>query len=220
MTHSSASAPDLKPPRGAPASKRPGQTPPQHNRADKRRCSDDGRAEEEPPAADDEAQDSNSAWAQRMQQEQAHWSTLLPSMQAGYFHALPIAVQARRKAQQQHLALLQLTLDAYSQQHTCSCQEEQELQFSAVDSRRVKYIGMACVGELSLTTWRCDCCATSFQPDPLAIGCFPSSPVQPDTLFDMQMMQAYQVYGLRGGLSATGVAAVATGVMPIALASN
>ncbi|PNW87669.1 hypothetical protein CHLRE_02g142586v5 [Chlamydomonas reinhardtii] len=73
---------------------------------------------------------------------------------------------------------------------------------SCTTYNNVRYIGLQCSGVVSVPTVTCSCGA-AFTPDAIAAGCFPSTPTEYDTLYDLEVHNAYAWLGLRAGLSAS-----------------
>ena len=73
------------------------------------------------------------------------------------------------------------------------------LQEYQLHCRQVEYVGMRGRSMMKFPAWKCSHCQHLQQASPEAAGCFPSTPVQPNRLYSMEVLHLY------GGLKPKGM---------------
>jgi hypothetical protein len=158
--------------------------------------------EEEEASSSGRGHANPTAWAERLNRLGAAFQG---SREATVLEAIKYAPQIAAQKQKRAALLLQLMqqdIDAAYGAHkccshgTCGCDE--------MKRSTVKYMHLLYTAQLTIPTWRCHCCEQQFAPSAVSMGCFPSTPVDPDAWFDRDLLEAYTTLGEEEGVSGTG----------------
>lgn len=196
---------------------RPGQLPPIHSRAGPREnTAGSNDLESNLPWDDgDEAdyyhQDVGSSqvcrgdWSQRMQQLDQSWDAKIPCFKKAYIDCFPMSRALYETLGRRRLQMLQDNINEGWMLHPC-CSHESTISdecLTLLEKRPTKYVGHSYVGSLEIPRWHCSSCKQDVDSDPLAWGCFPSTPTAPAIWYDQQVMLQYKTL-IQHGCSATG----------------
>lgn len=167
---------------------RPGQTVPRRSCVSKSNLSEPHQSTYRP-------------WAERKEREHKHWQEIRPAS----VESLTIHAEQR----QQDLGNLQGFLVSRVSQHftkvldlhSCSCQTPTFTQAS-VSTVRYQYFSFAT--NIAVPTYKCSGCDSLIPADPIACGCFQTSPKDPSCWIDLAVLQLFVPLSLSSGLAATG----------------
>lgn len=155
-------------------------------------------------------------WQERKEKQHMAWKGAINGMHNAYVDAVPVVTLFHHEEQVAILGMIQERVDNVWKYHVpcCHSADEGSLDFDkssvvCVGTRKVKYMGISCSGELSIPTWACSTCNETFTVSPHIVGCFPSTPTDPHLWYDIRLLQMYKDLGIMQGLSATGVCSVA-----------
>ena len=168
----------------------------------------EGDAEADGPLDDGEpAEPRPGEWAERQARKNAAWRNNLPGLQSSYVQNFPLAIRLKQESQRIIHELLQAEVYGFWKLHTC-CLVEGEFDETPLrtlpEEREIIYISLTGCSTIKLPSCHCDRCNVQISPDPLAYGCFPSSPTAPVYWYDLQVYQMYKG-AAASGLSATGI---------------
>ena len=163
----------------------------------------------EPYDSDGEAVGPSSSfvdWGERQKRRNEALRKQLGDLKECYLLNLPLATRFFELDQQHQINQHQSRLDSAWQLHQCSvfqgCPALER--FELVRHSDIEYMGLSCMGKLSVPEWQCSCCQQTVSPHPSVLGCFPSGPIACNLWYDLRFMQLYEQLGLSEGLSATG----------------
>jgi hypothetical protein len=159
------------------------------------------------PGKEQRGSKSSLPWGPRMERLHTSWETALPTLKGTYIQTTPLLASRLQQRHQQLEQVLQCISEAW-RFHKCSSPQwdpaSEVSQVQLVGERNVTYFSWHCRHHITMPEWKCSCCQAEFEPSPLHAGCWPCTPSEPQTLFDMDLMRQYQTLGLREGLSCTG----------------
>ena len=69
--------------------------------------------------------------------------------------------------------------------------------------RSIRYHNLTAHGTVTIPTWSCLHCHMEVKPSAIQCGCFVSTPTDPEAWFDVEVLEAYFILGLGGGLIVT-----------------
>lgn len=100
---------------------------------------------------------------------------------------------------QQQQRRTEAACECFQQKHACGSGQQFHM-----ERRPMPLVGLTFRGILQLPTIVCSACSASFEPSPIQVGCWSSSPVDGRRWYDLEVLEAFRDLTLRDGLSGTG----------------
>jgi len=132
-------------------------------------------------------------WGQRKAAEDRQWKENMSAFRSSWIAAAPARASCKLVDIEHTKVQVQSKLDAHAKSQHAECLLAGAVLFIAPESQgQVEYVGLACRTTVAVNKWCCNVCSKSAAPDPIAVGLFPSTPVQPRVLFDMTLLDLYR----------------------------
>ena len=139
---------------------------------------------------------------ERKAREHQHWTDSRPFLVDSLrIHAQQLQQQRQGLCSYLVSQIEQNSLPAVQTSHVCLTAGPTFTQIGT-SPVRLQYFNFAAV--IHIPTYACDGCGEHVQPDAIACGCFPSSPVQASVWVHISVLQFFIPLSLSSGLAATG----------------